>query len=208
MAMAVIVATHAAKLHVEEIKSNKFAIGKKEPNLLTQDLHHAVSSLSAELYTKDVHFFNGAYLGYCFFYSLPSNAEDNEYSTGVQPTPEFVLTTRDITKTSARSTLLVFNNEVGFSRKNMDPICSVGRSTKKGKRYIAPEWVEGTTIGSDLCEIYGANKILPSSTIVLPLKPEKVEATKAQLSKLHLEILLFLCKIKRLSVRVISNNPK
>ncbi|MBA0607097.1 hypothetical protein Godav_019456 [Gossypium davidsonii] len=92
--------------------------------------------LSAELYTKDVHFFNGAYSGYCFFYSLPSNAEDNEYPIDVQPTPEFVLTTRVITRTGARSTLLVFNNEVGFSRKNMDSICSVGRSTKKGKRQL------------------------------------------------------------------------
>ncbi|TYG83156.1 hypothetical protein ES288_D01G146400v1, partial [Gossypium darwinii] len=61
MAMAVIAARHAAKLHVEEIRSNKFAIGKKEPNPLTQDLHHAVSSLSAKFYTKGVHFFNGAY---------------------------------------------------------------------------------------------------------------------------------------------------
>ncbi|PPD86168.1 hypothetical protein GOBAR_DD16901 [Gossypium barbadense] len=203
--MAVIAARHAAKLHVEEIRSNKFAIGKKEPNPLTQDLHHAVSSLSAKFYTKGVHFFNG-------------NAEDNEYPIDVQPTPEFVLTTRVITRTGARSTLLVFNNEVGFSRKNMDSICSVGRSTKKGKRhlgftgekdnelsfvskqphifsnrgigYIVPEWVEGTTI------------ILPSTIIVLPLKPEKVEATKAQLSELHPEFLLFLCKIKRLSVRL------
>ncbi|KAK5845444.1 hypothetical protein PVK06_001630 [Gossypium arboreum] len=94
--------------------------------------------------------------------------QDNEYPIGVQPTPEFVLTTRDITRTGARSTLLVFNNEVGT-------------------------W----TLFVVSLGIYGANKILPSTTIVLPLKPEKVEATKAQLSEPYPEILLFLCKIKR-----------
>lgn len=49
-------AVKAAKFHIEEIRSKKFSIGKKYPNPLTQDLHHAVTSLSAELYTKDVHF--------------------------------------------------------------------------------------------------------------------------------------------------------
>lgn len=54
--------------------------------------------------------------------------------TGVEPTLEFVLTKKDITGTGAPATLLVFNNEVGFSKENIDSICSVGRSTKKGKR--------------------------------------------------------------------------
>ena len=45
-----------ARLHVEEIRSQKFSIGKQHSNPLTHDLHHAVTSLSAELYTKDVHF--------------------------------------------------------------------------------------------------------------------------------------------------------
>jgi hypothetical protein len=41
--------------HVEEIRINKFSIGR-EDNPLTEDLHHAVKHLSTELYTKDVHF--------------------------------------------------------------------------------------------------------------------------------------------------------
>ncbi|KAM2481676.1 hypothetical protein TB2_005070 [Malus domestica] len=65
---------------------------------------------------------------------LIRNAEDNEYEEGVEPTLEFVMAKKDITGSGAPATLLVFNNEVGFSRKNMDSICSVGRSTKKGKR--------------------------------------------------------------------------
>ncbi|XVE70252.1 hypothetical protein DITRI_Ditri10aG0057600 [Diplodiscus trichospermus] len=246
MARNALAATAAAKLHVEELRTNKFGIGKKDPNPLTEDLHHAVTRLSAELYTKDVHFLME------LIQAIASNAEDNEYPAGVRPTLEFVLTAKDITRTGAPSTLLIFNNEVGFSRKNIDSICSVGRSTKKGKRqlgfigekgigfksvflvsaqphifsngyqvkfreapnrdcgigYIVPEWVEQNAIVFDACKIYGAKKILPATTIILPLKPEKVEAVKTQLSELHPELLLFLCKIKRLSVRANNNNPK
>ncbi|CAN6562394.1 unnamed protein product [Malus baccata var. baccata] len=71
---------------------------------------------------------------YHFLIKLIQNAEDNEYEEGVEPTLEFVMTKKDITGSGAPATLLVFNSEVGFSRKNMDSICSVGRSTKKGKR--------------------------------------------------------------------------
>ena len=62
------------------------------------------------------------------------NAEDNEYPEGVDPSLEFVITSKDITNTGAPATLLVFNNEKGFSSKNIDSVCSVGRSTKKGLR--------------------------------------------------------------------------
>lgn len=67
------------------------------------------------------------------FFSL-QNAEDNEYSEGVDPSLEFVVTSRDITATGAPATLLIFNNERGFTPRNIDSICSVGRSTKKGNR--------------------------------------------------------------------------
>lgn len=62
------------------------------------------------------------------------NAEDNEYAEGVDPSLEFVITSRDITATGAPATLLIFNNEQGFTPRNIDSICSVGRSTKKGNR--------------------------------------------------------------------------
>ncbi|KAB2618684.1 hypothetical protein D8674_014553 [Pyrus ussuriensis x Pyrus communis] len=41
---------------------------------------------------------------------------------GLKPTLEFVMTKKDITGSGARATLLVFNNKVGFSGKNMDSI--------------------------------------------------------------------------------------
>lgn len=73
------------------------------------------------------------------------NAEDNEYDQDVAPSLEFVVTSQDITETGAEATLLVFNNEKGFSPKNIESICSVGRSTKKGNRkrgYIGEKGTE------------------------------------------------------------------
>ncbi|XP_045792699.1 uncharacterized protein LOC123887421 [Trifolium pratense] len=228
------------KEHIEEIRTTKFSIGGK-PNPLTEDLHHAVKNLSAELYAKDVH----------FLMELIQNAEDNNYHEGVSPTLEFVITSDDITGTGAPATLLIFNNEKGFSPKNIDSICSVGRSTKKGNRssgyigekgigfksvflvtakpyifsngyqirfnekpcphcslgYIVPEWVEKPTL-IDITQIYGKDSLPTTTTIVLPLKPDKVKPVKQQLSSVHPEVLLFLTKIRHLSVREVNENPE
>nr|XP_043638568.1 uncharacterized protein LOC122609685 [Erigeron canadensis] len=231
----------AAKEHVEEIRREKFSIGREE-NKLSGDLTQAVKYLSAELYAKDVH----------FLMELIQNAEDNEYNEGVDPSLEFVITSKDITNTGAATTLLVFNNEKGFSRKNIDSICSVGLSTKKGLRkrgyigekgigfksvflitsqpyifsngyqirfnekpcqhcnigYIVPEWVEEDPTLSAIQSVYGSSTSLPTTTLVLPLKAEKVKAVKDQLSNVHPEVLLFLAKIKRLSVREVNEDPR
>ncbi|KAK2406054.1 ATP/DNA binding protein [Trifolium repens] len=228
------------KEHIEEIRTTKFSIGGN-PNPLTEDLHHAVRNLSAELYAKDVH----------FLMELVQNAEDNHYNEGVKPTLEFVVTSDDITATGAPATLLIFNNEKGFSPKNIESICSVGRSTKKGNRssgyigekgigfksvflvtaqpyifsngyqirfdekpcphcslgYIVPEWIEEKPTLLDIKKIYGKDS-LPTTTIVLPLKPDKVKPVKEQLSSVHPEVLLFLTKIRHLSVREVNENAK
>ncbi|CAK9143721.1 unnamed protein product [Ilex paraguariensis] len=65
---------------------------------------------------------------------LIQNAEDNEYLPDVKPTLELVFTTTDVTGTGDPATLLVFNNEVGFSKANIDSLCCIGQSTKKNKR--------------------------------------------------------------------------
>ncbi|XWS47769.1 hypothetical protein CRYUN_Cryun13aG0013500 [Craigia yunnanensis] len=229
------------KEYIEEIRKKKYSIGG-EPNPLTEDLHQAVRNLSAELYTKDVH----------FLMELIQNAEDNEYLEGVDPSLEFVITSRDITATGAPATLLMFNNEKGFSSKNIDSICSVGRSTKKENRkrgyigekgigfksvflisaqpyifsngyqirfneapcphcslgYIVPEWVEENPTLAEIRKVYGSCSDLPTTTIVLPLKPDKVKPVKQQLSSVHPEVLLFLSKIKSLSVREDNKDPR
>ncbi|XP_059440946.1 uncharacterized protein LOC132173459, partial [Corylus avellana] len=228
----------AAREHIEAIRKKKFSIGGEE-NPLTEDLHQAVKNLSAELYAKDVH----------FLMELIQNAEDNNYFEGGDPSLEFIITSQDITATGAPATLLIFNNEIGFSSKNIDSICSVGRSTKKGNRkrgyigekgigfksvflvtarpyifsngyqirfneepcpycnlgYIVPEWVEENPTLSDIWQIYGSGNTLPTTTIVLPLKPDKIKAVKEELSSIHPEVLLFLSKIKRFSVKEHNN---
>ncbi|KAM1785849.1 hypothetical protein ACFX12_038701 [Malus domestica] len=156
------------KVHVEEIRKTKFSIGREEANPLTEDLHQAVKNLSAELYAKD-------------------NAEDNEYPEGVNPSLEFVITSRDITAVGAFHHLqcwafpqerqqelrLHWGESNGYQiRFSEEPCvhCNVG--------YIVPEWAD------------------------------KVEAVKQQLSSMHPEILLFLSRIKRLSVREDNVDPR
>ncbi|KAE9449554.1 hypothetical protein C3L33_18542, partial [Rhododendron williamsianum] len=70
-----------------------------------------------------------------------------------------------------------------------------------GIGYIVPEWVPTRPTISDLQVIYGLSNTLPATTIILPLKTEKLETVKQHLSEIHPEVLLFLHKIKRLSVR-------
>ncbi|KAG2563949.1 uncharacterized protein LOC120645191 [Panicum virgatum] len=232
----------APREHVERIRRERYFIGRGEQNPLAEDMHQAVNYLSQELYSKDVHFLT----------ELVQNAEDNEYPSGVAPSLEFLITSKDITGSGACSTLLIFNNERGFSSTNIDSICRVGKSTKKGNRhqgyigekgigfksvflissephifsngyqikfnekpcadcnigYIVPEWVESAPSLSDIEAIYGCSKILPTTTIILPLKSEKVDAVKKQLSSMHPEMLLFLSKIRKLSVREDYPDPK
>eukprot|EP01018_Ginkgo_biloba_P001287 Gb_17259 [translate_table: standard] len=102
----------------------KFAV-RGNANPLTEDLHHGVKHLSAELYTKDVHF---------LMELIKSSAENNEYPLSVKPSLEFVFTKRDITGVGATTTLLIFNNEKGFSKENIESLSNVVQSTKKGKR--------------------------------------------------------------------------
>ncbi|XP_065022895.1 uncharacterized protein LOC135648851 [Musa acuminata AAA Group] len=228
--------------HIERIRRERYYIGREEKNPLAEDIHQAVSYLSEELYSKDVH----------FLMELIQNAEDNKYKEGVTPSLEFVITSKDITMTGASSTLLLFNNEIGFSPANIDSICRIGKSTKKGRRhlgyigekgigfksvflisskphifsngyqirfneepspdcnlgYIVPEWVESNPNLSDIQNIYGSSKSLPSTTIILPLKSEKESTVKKQLSSLHPEVLLFLSKVRQLSVREDNDDPK
>ena len=79
------------------------------------------------------------------------------------------------------------------------PECNIG--------YIVPEWVENPML-SDIKQVYGSSKTLPTTTIILPLKADKVQAVKEQLSKMHPEMLLFLTKIKQLSVREENDDPR
>ncbi|KAL6972989.1 hypothetical protein U1Q18_027163 [Sarracenia purpurea var. burkii] len=80
------------------------------------------------------------------------------------------------------------------------PHCKIG--------YIVPEWVDDNPTLSTIKQIYGTHTSFPTTTIVLPLKPDKVRPVKHQLSSIHPEVLLFLSKIKRLSVREDNEDPR
>lgn len=88
----------------------------------------------------------------------------------------------------------IFSNgyQIKFNEKPCAE-CNIG--------YIVPEWVESTPSLSDIETLYGCSKVLPTTTIILPLKSEKIDAVKTQLSSMHPEMLLFLTKITKLSVR-------
>ncbi|XP_074561509.1 uncharacterized protein LOC141817783 [Curcuma longa] len=80
------------------------------------------------------------------------------------------------------------------------PECNIG--------YIVPEWVDENPSLSDIQNVYGPLESLPTTIIILPLKIEKESAVKQQLSNLHPEVLLFLSKIRQLSVSVDSDDSK
>nr|POE74477.1 hypothetical protein CFP56_57325 [Quercus suber] len=153
---------------------------------------------------------------------LIQNAEDNDYLEGKDPSLEFVITSEDITNTMATATLLIFNNEKGIGFKSVFLVSSQPYIFSNGYQirfneepcphcnlgYIVPEWVEENPTLSDIKKIYSSGTTLPTTTIVLPLKFDKIKPVKQQLLNFHPEVLLFLSKIRRLSVREHNNDPR
>uniref|UniRef100_A0A7N2RBH9 Uncharacterized protein n=1 Tax=Quercus lobata TaxID=97700 RepID=A0A7N2RBH9_QUELO len=80
------------------------------------------------------------------------------------------------------------------------PHCNLG--------YIVPEWVKENPTLSNIKKIYGFGTTLPTTTIALPLTFDKVTPVKQQLSNVHPEVLLFLSKIRWLSVKEHKKDPR
>ncbi|CAM6116739.1 unnamed protein product [Calypogeia fissa] len=113
------------KAFVEKIRREKFFIGAAEgKNPLAYDLDRALRQLSVDLYQHDFHFIK----------ELIQNAEDNAYEENVCPSLEFKLIKKDIAGVGAKATLLILNNERGLRPGDVTALCSVGKSTKVGKR--------------------------------------------------------------------------
>lgn len=103
---------------VDSIRKEEFGIGMEledeAQRLMTRHqerIGRSLKRLSEELYSKDTH----------FVLELIQNADDNEYSEGVEPSLVFVVD---------RSEVVAMNNERGFSESNIRALCDVGRSTK------------------------------------------------------------------------------
>lgn len=81
---------------------------------VTVKLRNALEHLSTSLYCSDVHFVS----------ELVQNADDNEYSASRKPTLLIQLYAHAV---------VIYNNEIGFSKSNIIAICNVGGSTKKNQ---------------------------------------------------------------------------
>lgn len=80
-----------------------------------RDLGNALKLLSDQLYNSDGH----------FLLELLQNADDNAYAPGVEPAVSI-----DVGPES----IVLRNNEVGFSDSNVEALCSVGESTKRTQK--------------------------------------------------------------------------
>ena len=88
---------------------------------------HDSSSLAEELYKKPTR----------FIFELIQNAEDNQYkrahAAGADPYLNFLID---------RDKIVIDSNEDGFLEENVEAICKVGASTKKGVRgYIGEKGI-------------------------------------------------------------------
>ncbi|GJS11643.1 histidine kinase-like ATPase, C-terminal domain-containing protein [Tanacetum coccineum] len=104
---------------IESIRIEEFGldpnISISESSILKKQharLGRALHCLSTELYSQDSH----------FLLELVQNADDNVYPRHVEPTLTFILQEKSI---------IVLNNEQGFSAENIRALCDVGNSTKK-----------------------------------------------------------------------------
>jgi hypothetical protein len=99
---------------INEVRA-RYRIDDPGSEMLHDELNSALSLLSEDLYSDDTHFVS----------ELIQNADDNEYANGVVPRLEFRL---------KPDRLVVVNNEIGFSAKNVWSLCRTGKSTKKGNK--------------------------------------------------------------------------
>lgn len=90
---------------------------------LHKKLNSALDLLSKDLYSKKSH----------FILELIQNADDNEYAEGVVP---------HLTLNVSSERLVLLNNEIGFSERNVRALCSVGDSSKAKKTgYIGEKGI-------------------------------------------------------------------
>ncbi len=90
---------------------------------LHKKLNSALDLLSKDLYSKKSH----------FILELIQNADDNEYAKGSVP---------HLTLNVSSERLVLLNNEIGFSERNVRALCSVGDSSKAKKTgYIGEKGI-------------------------------------------------------------------
>lgn len=215
--------------HIEKIQ-REFGIGRKGyaiENRTAKSLHQAITQLSENLYTKDIH----------FILELIQNAEDNQYEEGIEPQLDLYFLDDDPSRTpGSDGALLLINNETGFNKENVEAICAIGATTKKKREgYIGEKGIgfKSTFLVSSQPHIISAGYqfkfmeekdpeagfgyIVPywvpnsnslfggkpdKTRILLPLKAEKRINVVDQLKQIAPETILFLRKLKSLIIKV------
>ena len=84
-----------------------------------------IKRLSLELYSKDTH----------FVLELIQNADDNDYHPSILSCQDLQGEVPSLKFIISGKAIVVLNNEVGFSEKNIRAICDVGKSTKGAHRF-------------------------------------------------------------------------
>lgn len=184
-----------------------------------ESLHQAAERLSQDIYSSDTH----------FLMELLQNADDNTYGDGETPQLEFALLGEKGDDVVAA--LEVRNNETGFAENSVRAVCAIGKSTKAGRTgYTGHKGIgfKAVFVVSPRPEIHSGgyhfafdrsrpqgllqprwmNQELPSSchawrtVIRLPMtEKHRVKQVKDQLGKLRPEVLLFLRRIRSLTIR-------
>jgi hypothetical protein len=113
---------------ISEIRSDFFQANPR----VKDSLNNSIQTLATDLYNKDTH----------FIFELIQNAEDNAYGE-LEPSLFFYLAKHDPTNSpDTTGALIIQNNEVGFSSKNVSAICAVGKTTKsKMNGYIGEKGI-------------------------------------------------------------------
>ncbi|CAM6092980.1 unnamed protein product [Calypogeia fissa] len=215
--------------HIDHIRREKFGIGTTKCNPLAGMLHEAIVHLSAELYQKDIHFISE------LLQNAEDNVYGNEVSpslemvltkddiarVGAQATlilfnneggfqrahVEALCAVRLSTKKGKRDSGYIGEKGIGF--KSVFLVTQAPYIISNGYRFrftdqANPEWTDVPT-DADLRRVYGKQE-LPQTTIILPLRGEKVQPVQDQLEQVSPETLFFLSKLRQLVVREESRN--
>lgn len=193
-------------LDIEE-ESDRVRRGAKS---LREKLNRSLDLLSEGLYSKKSH----------FILELIQNADDNEYGKGVVPKLTFKLAT---------GRLVLLNNEIGFSERNVQALCDVGKSSKANKSgYIGEKGIGFKSVFtvSNAPEIHSngyhfrfdrtddanllgyvvpqwcepAEEAKPDTTAIVLPAAQGYEFGKETLEDLDARLLLFLSKLREIEL--------
>ncbi|KAM0495547.1 hypothetical protein ACHAQF_009195 [Verticillium nonalfalfae] len=185
-----------ANRQLEQLRQQR-GLGSEQHGFVARNLESALDILASQLNSKTTH----------FILELIQNADDNAYPSGVQPTFSLVLG-----KNGSNFTLRTDCNETGFSLKNIDAICSIGKSTKTGiingqKGFIGEKGIGFKSVFKvahqvDILSNFYEFRIDRTALLgMLDPKPHRFPDTQRRLQQIKPELLLFLRQLSVLDIK-------